>query len=166
MRLGIARSNGEVDTYDICTNGVELSPFLSTLIEKNDSDHEEEEEENPIHLPVTFEDKYMKIVENYLNYFSRESLPLKIATPINSSNSNDILHPRIYEWLQDFSFNQLATFRQICMYFELDPLIEQIDGILAISIVKNPKEVFKEFHEPNLTLASKDSVTEEFPILH
>ncbi len=171
MRLEIARSDGNVDVYTILSNGVELSPVLSVMAKKeeneNGSDQEEEETEVGevlVKLPVLFEDMYMKIIESYLNYFARESLPLKITVPINSSSSN-ILHPRIYEWLQDFSLNQLARFRQICMYFEVDPLLDQIDAILAISIVKNPKDVFKDFHEPTLTLASKESATEEFPII-
>ena len=178
MNLNITRPNGEIDTYTIPAKGIDLSSFLATLVQTKHDQHDQHDQHDEgqsdqedakigdvdIVLPVTFEDVFMKVVESYLTYFAREPLPLKLVTPI-VTNIN-ILHPRVYEWLQDFSFNQLANFREICMYFDLVPLIEQIDGILAISLVKNPKEVFKNFHEPTLTLASRDSVTDEFPILN
>ena len=171
MYLEILRASGDIDVYDIAPKGVELSPVLAMMVpdpEEGESGDEGGEDGGQVRvrLPVTFEDQYMKIIENYLNYFARESLPLKIATPLTSKKAEDLLHPRIYEWLQDYSLDTLATFRQICMFFEVDPLIEQVDAILAIAIVANPKEVFQTFHEPNLTLASKDSVSSEFPILN
>jgi hypothetical protein len=169
MYLEILRASGDTDVYDIAPKGVELSPVLAAMIPEQEEGESEDEEADEgqlrVRLPVTFEDQYMKIIENYLNYFARESLPLIIATPLTSKKAEDLLHPRIYEWLQDYSLDTLARFRQICMYFEVDPLIEQVDAILAIAIVANPKEVFQTFHEPNLTLASKDSVSSEFPIL-
>ena len=170
MRLEIDRPGGEVDVYTIPSGGVGLSSVLGVMTKHEDegeSGGEEEDEmgETTVKLPVQFSDKFMNVVESYLNYFARESLPLKITTPIAPSSSVNILHPRIQEWLQDFSLAELARLRQICMYFELDPLIDQVDAILAISIITNPKDVFKDLHEPNLTLASKESVTNEFPIL-
>ena len=170
MRLEIVRLDGEIDIYDVVNTGIALSPFLETIIPQpndNESGGEEEDElgEVTIRLPVTFADKYMKVVESYLNYFSRESLPVKITLPITTKETVEVLHPRIFEWLQNFTLDELARLRQVCMFFQLDPLIDEIDATLAIAILSDPKSVFKQFHEANLTLASKESVVEEFPIL-
>jgi hypothetical protein len=157
----VARRKGDkgdaVDTYTVSKEGVELSPVLPLAVGELDGE--------PVSLPVTFEDRYMRIVETYLNHFAHTPLPLKIATPLPKNADVAILHPRIYGWLREFTLDDLARCRQVCMYFEIDVLIDQIDAMLAITILKNPKDMFSQFHDSNFTLASKDRVMQQFPIL-
>lgn len=157
MKLEIARTHDEVDVYDVDDKCTLLSQVLAQFV--ND-------DTNVIRLPVHFEDMFMRIIEKYLNHFSKESLPLKLPMPLSDKSTQDILDPFIHEWVQELTLNELAKLRQVAMYFDLTPLIDQIDAILAIAIIQNPKEVFKTFHEPNLTMASKECVVEKFPILN
>lgn len=119
-----------------------------------------------VDLPVQFEDKYMKIVESYLNYFGSHmhALPTKIKVPVTIPIEN-MINPTILAWLRPLDFHELAQFRQVCMYFALDPLIDQLDGVLAGCLLSKPSTVYKSFHEPGVTLASSESATDMFPIL-
>ncbi len=174
MKLVVTRQNAEEDVYDVCAQGLELSSVLktmSTMSESPDGCSDQEEEigdelgEQTIHLPVTFAHKYMTIIVKFLNHFSTETLPLKIAQPIKSSKLEDVVHGVVLECIDGLSINQLSRLRQIATYFDMPCLLDQLDATLAIKIIQNPKEVFKELHEPNLTLVSKESVTEQFRIL-
>ena len=77
-----------------------------------ENEHDNEMDELILPLNVQFEDQYIQVVKKYLNYFSKENLPLKISVPIQSP-SLDILHPKIHEWIESFSFTDLARLRQI-----------------------------------------------------
>lgn len=174
MKLIVTMPNAEDNVYEVCDQGLELSSVLKTMSSMSElpdgcSDHEEEIggelEEQTIHLPVTFAHMYMTIIVKFLNYFSNETLPLKIAQPIKSSKLEDIVHDVVLECIDGLSINQLSRLRQIATYFDMPCLLDQLDATLAIEIIQNPKEVFKELHEPNLTLVSRESVSAQFPIL-
>lgn len=174
MKLVVSRQNAEEDVYDVCDQGLELSSVLKTMARLSESpdgfsdqeeDIGEELEEQTIHLPVSFEHKYMTIIVRFLNYFSNKTLPLKIVQPIRSNKLEDIVHGEVLECIDGLSINQLSRLRQIATYFDMSCLLDQLDATLAVKIIQNPKEVFKEIHEPNLTLVSKESVSAQFPIL-
>jgi hypothetical protein len=158
MILEIVRSNDEIDTYDINTNGVSLSPHLQQAIDEDGPD------DQVIRLPDTFKDQYMLIIEKYFNYFSHEPLPLKLPVPLPEKADISLVHAEIHEWMRPLTLTQLARMVEIAMYFELEALLDQVNAVLAISIMTNAKGVFKQFHEPSLTLTSKDSVSEKFPM--
>ena len=174
MKLVVSRQNAEEDVYDVCDQGLELSSVLKNIISMSESpdgcsDQEEEIdddlEDQTIHLPVSFAHNYMQIIVRFLNYFSNKTLPLKIAQPIRSNKLEDIVHGEVLECIDGLSINQLSRLRQITTYFDIPCLLDQLDATLAVKIIQNPKEVFKEIHEPNLTLVSKESVSTQFSIL-
>ena len=174
--LSISRDHEDVDTYEIPIMALPLSTFLATTTENlNEKDGESEEEEEEVNdglggrhidLPVKFEHDYMTIIQQFLTFFATNTLPLKIKLPITTKSKEDVIHPKILEWLSGFSLNHLSRLRQIVTYFDIASLLEQIDAYLAIEIINNPKEVFKQFHEPTLTLASVDTVHQQFPIMN
>lgn len=173
--LTISRDNEDVDTYDIPDAAVQLSTFLTTMIETcdtNEGESDDEEDVNDglggrrINLPVKFEHEYMTVITQFLTFFATNTLPLKAQVPITTKSKEDVIHPKILEWLTDFSLDQVSRLRQIATYFTIDGLLDQLDAYLAIEIIQNPKEVFKQFHEPTLTLASVDTVQQRFPILN
>lgn len=160
MKLEISRptvSDTHVDVYDLDDKASALSPVLEHLLEGYDGD--------VLGLPVTFEHNYMQLVVQYLNYFAKASLPLKLPVPLPEKTGRDILHPQVDTWLHGLTLTQLARLRHVVMYFDITSFLDQIDGMLALAILHNPKDVFKTLHEPTLTLASKDSVTDIIPIL-
>ena len=68
------------------------------------------------------------------------------------------------ELLDKLTVTEISKLRQICTYFELTPFMNQIDAWLALKLLTEPKEVFKTFHEPNLTLAAQDVVIDKLAI--
>ena len=174
--LSILRDHDEADTYEISKEAISLSSFLTTMVQasleekEGESDQEEEDARDPldiccIDLPVQFEDEFMVVIREFLNYFATNTLPMKLEVPIIAKSKENALHPKILEWLSGFTLDQLSRLRQIVTYFDIESLLEQIDIYLAIEIIQRPKEVFKQFHEPTLTLASTDAIQQRFPIL-
>ena len=125
---------------------------------------QDHEEPTVIQLPVQFEHKYMTIIEQFLTYFATNVLPDRLPV-LPPKATYAVLHPQIYTWIQDLSLNELATLRQVCMYFGVEPLIDQLDSFLAISIQNDPYTIFKELHDPLLTLTSQDVIENDYPIL-
>ena len=173
--LTISRDHEDVDTYEIPETAAPLSTFLTTMLETcdtNEGESEDEEDVNDgidgrhINLPIKFEHEYMTIIQQFLTFFATNTLPMKAQVPITTKSKEDVIHPKIMEWLTDFSLDQISRLRQITTYFTIDSLLDQLDAYLAIEIIQNPKEVFKQFHEPTLTLASVDTVQQRFPILN
>ena len=173
--LTVSRDHEDVDTYDIPDAAVPLSAFLITMTETcgtKDGESDEEEDVNDglcgrrIDLPVMFEHEYMTVIQRFLTFFATNTLPEKAQVPITTKSKTDVIHPKILEWLTDFSLDQVSRLRQITTYFSIDSLLDQLDAYLAIEIIQNPKEVFKQFHEPTLTLASTETVQNRFPIFN
>lgn len=180
MILEIVRADNNVDEYEISEFSTALSPTLAALVgvedsqnckydddmqnENNGGGKDNQDEEIRLRLPVTFEDHYMEILVQYFNFFAHNKLPALIKAPLNSAKPESLLHSRIYEWIQHLSPTELSRFRQIATFFQVQTLIDQIDGVLAIAILANPKDVLKEFHEPDLTLSSKQSVETRFVV--
>ena len=157
-------SEQSIDSYELCDSCISLSPTLEQFVnfyEQNDNDEEPiEDQSKEIILPVSFEQKYMQIVCGYLNFFASNDLPMKI-TFINKSTQ---IHSKIMELLDKLTVTEISKLRTICTYFELTAFMNQIDALLAIKLLTNPKEILKTFHEPNLTLAAQDVVTNELAI--
>lgn len=173
--LTISRDNEDVDTYDIPESAAPLSTFLNTMIESDDMNEGESDDEGDvndglggrrINLPVKFEHEYMTVITQFLTFFATNTLPLKAQVPVTTKSKEEAIHPKILEWLTDFSLDQVSRLRQIVTYFSIDSLLDQLDTYLAIEIIQNPKEVLKQFHEPTLTLASAETVQQQFPILN
>lgn len=155
-------SEKSIDTYEIYDSCVSLSPTLEQFLNFYEENDEEpiEDQSKEILLPVSFEHKYMQIVCGYLNFFSTNDLPMKI-TNINKSTQ---VHFKIMELLDKLTIKEISKLRQICTYFELTAFMNQIDALLALKLLTNPKEILKTFHEPNLTLAAQDVVTNDLTI--
>lgn len=170
IRLHIPRLEHE-DVYTIPTNIGHLSPVLDVLI--SDTFTEEGNEEEPtigpcgldITLPVKFQDSYMKMVEFYLNIFSSTPIPtIRIPLP-GSTSAQDVIHSDIYRKLNAMAIQELPEFRNVCMFFELNGLIDSIDVLLAYKIRSNPKTTFSAMHDENMTLAGSSIVVQAFPFL-
>lgn len=175
IALTISRGHEDVDTYDIPDAAVPLSTFLTTMIQTCDTKEGESDEEEDVQdgvsgrhidLPVKFEHEYMTIIQRFLTFFATNTLPDTTQVPITTKSKADVIHPKILEWLTDFSLDQVSRLRQITTYFNIETLLDQLDAYLAIEIIQNPKEVFKQFHEPTLTLASTETVQNQFPIFN
>ena len=158
-RHSIGSSEPKVDEYVIHTDAFHLSPVLETLIN--------EENDEICVLPVHFEDQYMKLIERYFEFFSKNPLPKTIPKPLPAKcDASSILNDTIYSWIESLTLSQLSRLRQVCMFFDLEIFMNQLDAILALSFRTDIQCVLKEFHEPNVVLSSTESVTNQFSFLN